>query len=267
MKKHRLSLSILIICVIIFLGLLGFNKMVIKVAQKIFLPIQSFTYNLGSKINSLIHFSSLKNLQKENSLLKTELSQTLIDQAEFALTRQENVSLKNELNFLSQGYYSNFEIAKIIGRDVLSDQNILIINKGSDSGLVKDSPIIVSGKNEIHGFLVGKIIKIDKTTAKIILITNPKSQTAARTLASQKTVGLLKGEKNLTLKLDLIPSNEKIKTGDILVTSGLEDNIPEGLILGQIIAITGESDAFFNQAKVASLVNFENLRIVTVLKP
>jgi cell shape-determining protein MreC len=83
----------------------------------------------------------------------------------------------------------------------------------------------------------------------------------------QKTSGVVEGDLGLTIKMDFIPQAEKIKVDDIVVTSGLEKNIPRGLVIGKIIQVNSDSNEIWQKATVESLMNLEDLTIVSILPP
>ena len=69
------------------------------------------------------------------------------------------------------------------------------------------------------------------------------------------------------MEIDLIPIDKQIKSGDIVVTSGLENYIPRGLIIGEIENVETKPSDLFQKAIIKILTPFNNLRILTILKP
>lgn len=263
MKRLKLLLIIIsIIIAIIFLNILG----IADIFQKALFPIQNAIYSAGLNIKSFFQLQPPQELQNENQKLKEKFNQTVIDRTELELLKQENEFLKKELDFLENSVY-DYQIVKIIGRETSLGEDTVIINKGSDSNIEIGFPVILSGERKNHGYLIGKITQVKKTISHVALITSPKSLIAAKVLTSTGTTGLIKGERGLTLKMDLIPADKEIKINDLIVASGLEDKIPEGLIIGEVEGITSNPGDFFNQAKIKPFIDFDNLKIVTVLLP
>ena len=58
---------------------------------------------------------------------------------------------------------------------------------------------------------------------------------------------------------------DEIKRGDIIITSGLEDNIPHGLVVGTVETIDEADEAIFKTATINLPVNFDKIFIVSVL--
>jgi cell shape-determining protein MreC len=63
-----------------------------------------------------------------------------------------------------------------------------------------------------------------------------------------------------------IPRNEIIIVGEAVVTSGLDPNIPRGLMVGNVVAIENESYQPFQQAVVSPLLDLNKLTIVSILQ-
>ena len=57
-------------------------------------------------------------------------------------------------------------------------------------------------------------------------------------MAEESALGIAHGQHNINLKIDMLPKDIPILEGDLVATSGLESNIPAGLIIGQILRMT-----------------------------
>lgn len=79
-------------------------------------------------------------------------------------------------------------------------------------------------------------------------------------------MGLVEGEYGLGIKMKLIPHFELIKENDLVVTSGLEEGIPRGLIVGQIKLIKNEPEELFQEASIESAVDFGKITLVNIIK-
>lgn len=267
MKRLKIIIIIaLIIIALIVSNIFGVTKFGVNLLQKIFSPIQEIAYSAGLKIKSISQLKTFNELAAENQILKEKLKQTQIDRTELDILIKENELLKKELD-LKENSNLNHRVAQIIGRDKFLEYQIFLLNQGESSGIILGLPVILSGENPLQGYLVGKIVETKKNTSKMMLITDSKSQIAAKVNNSQGTSGIIQGERGLTLKMDLIPADKPIKTGDVIVTSGLEENIPEGLLIGEVEEILTQPGDFFSQAKIKYFANLDNLKIVTIILP
>ncbi|MBU0619941.1 rod shape-determining protein MreC, partial [Patescibacteria group bacterium] len=80
------------------------------------------------------------------------------------------------------------------------------------------------------------------------------------------TMGIIEGEFGLTIKMDFIPQNKRINNEDIVITSGLEKNIPKGLVIGKITRINKNNNEVWQNAIIEPLADLDNLIIVSVLQ-
>jgi rod shape-determining protein MreC len=263
-KIFKFKLIFIAIIIIIFIVFFYQIKLLLPLEnflKKIFLPVQLKTYQITSTIQEKMDFlSPQKKIIEENKKLIQKNQELIIKKSQFEELTQENEILRKELNFIKNNNLS-FIITQIIGKKNDSGLQILIINKGEINGLIVGLPVI------IQGFLIGKIIKVDKYTAQVLPIIESHSLIAAVIQNNPKTNGLVKGEYNLSLIMELIPQDIKIKVGDLVITSGLENNIPRGLIIGQIEKIINQSEELYQKAQINSLISFKNLNFLTVLLP
>jgi len=265
MKKRfskTFTITIATILLLFFLQFLGFLQPALGLFQKILSPAQETIYN----ISQLFQFKSTETLRQENIKLEKKFQQSLIDQVELVRLKQENNFLKQELNFL-ETQDSNYQIAKIIAKETLLGRKILILNKGKKDGVEQGCPVIVSGANKRQGYLVAKITETENSISHALVITDSRSSIAAKINDNKNTTGLVTGERGLTLKMDLIPLNQEVKIGDLIITSGLENKIPDSLIIGEINELLSKPGDFFQKVKVNPFIDFETLRIVTILLP
>ncbi len=192
-------------------------------------------------------------LQCEN-----KLAQANADQAELKQLRNENDFLRNQLGFLKNK--KKYILANVVGKENELANNILIINKGSDQGISVGKPILAG-----EGILVGKIIKVNSNTSLVRLLTDSQSKIGATALNKDETIGVVVGEYNLSLKLIMVPLTEVINPGDQIITSGLEKDLPRGLLIGQIENVQKELYQPFQVASLKTGVDLNKLSIVSVL--
>ena len=117
------------------------------------------------------------------------------------------------------------------------------------------------------GYIIGKVYKAYDKHSIVKLINDHSSQLAITILNTAKTIGIAQGEFGLGVKIDLIPQNEKIDLDDIVITSGLEDNIPRGLVVGTVEEIFGADEEIFKQASIKLPIDFDKIIYISVIIP
>lgn len=203
----------------------------------------------------------------KNSLLKRiqELEDAL-KQREAALVEQtilveENNALREKLLFTKRTGRIPL-ISYVVGKTIDNTGNTLIIDKGARDGVQEESAVIVG-----DGILVGKIAKVNPRTAIVRLINDPHSKIAATVLNADKSIGLVEGGFGISVKLTTVLQTEVLKEGDLIITSGLEETVPRGLLIGQITRVEKEDYRPFQEGIIQPADSLARLTLVGVLPP
>lgn len=240
-------------------------------------PLENFLINLADPLSSrLFSFGSSfnhENMEKETlseqaakiDSLKKEISGLVVVNSRLQELEAENNKLRAQLKFLDDSKLKAVSaniIAKEIATEAGEEGQNLIINKGAHDGLNLGYAVVSE-----EGVVVGKIIDLKETSARICLTTSLECRFPAAIQNINKTQGITNGDLGLTIKMNFIPQLEKISLGDIVITSGLGGNIPRGLVIGRVIQVKNESNDVWQEATIETPINFNNLTIVSVILP
>ena len=178
-------------------------------------------------------------IQLQQQVGETQILAELVD---FAQARPEN----------------RYQAAAVIGRDPSPFLHYVIINRGSNDGFLPGMPVVTD-----QG-LVGRVDAVIADASRVQLITDPASKVNVR-LQNAETEASLVGSVTGDVTLDLIPQDEDIEIGDLVLTSGLGGGYPPDLIVGQIVNVRSRDFDLFQQATVQPVVDFNRLAIVLVI--
>lgn len=254
-KKNFWLRLFIIIAVLITAHYLGWLRPLEKVLFKGLIPLQKTFYGLGNNLNLI---GNLNDIKTENEKLKEEIGKLSIDYVNLVALEKENEYLRKELEFLKKENYG-YLLANVVSRQE-SNNEILIIDHGSKNGLKVGLPATVA-----QGVIVGKIIKVEEELSYVSLLANTQSKLAVSLTNEQETSGILVGQTGASLQMDLIPNNQAINTGDQVITSGLEQYIPRGLVVGVVEKVDGEIGQIFKKAKINPLFDYQNLHYLTII--
>lgn len=268
----RLNIVFLIVFVGIFVWISLFQPNTVERIQRGAMSVFSPSMKASDKINGAIEAmgeealsptelrSRLDAAVRERDRLQLEVLQ--LDELKF-----ENNELRRALQYVES---SPLELvpARVISRKPSSWYNTIIIDKGTNSGIDVDNPVIVP-VGEKAG-LVGKVSEVrGDNTAVVLLLTDEICQVSAK-LENTQEQGIINGQRGSLrsmpdLKLRYLSKEANATPGQRVITSGTGELFPANLLLGEVVELkTGTIDA---EAVVKPSVNFDLLKDVFVILP
>jgi rod shape-determining protein MreC len=189
-------------------------------------------------------------LEEQNAELRTRL-------AELEEARQENERLRELVDFAEERKLAKLG-AHVIRRPVSSWEGVIVIDRGSDDGVVPGMPVIAA-----QG-LVGQIAEVSARSATVRLLTDRLSGVAAM-VQSTRAPGVVRGSVAGDLSLDFIDRAETPVVGDVVITSGLGGVYPKGIIVGDVTAVDDRRGELYPRIAVVSRVPLDRIEEVFVL--
>lgn len=171
----------------------------------------------------------------------------------------ENRRLKSLLSFKLKSPYKVVP-ARVIGRSADNWSSIVIVDKGSSCGIRRGLVAI----NYLG--LVGRVIEAGDSMSKIMLINDPNLGVSAIVQRSRQE-GLVSGTLGRSLIMKYLPKDADIQPSDIVVTSGLTEIYPKGLLIGSVVDIGEEFSGLSRYAIVKPAVNLSSIEEVLIIIP
>lgn len=217
-------------------------------------------------------FTRNRSVIEERARLLTEIAELRhqLDQTEFV--RRDNDELRKMVEF-SRRQPRPLRLCEVISRgDVGGWWQTVTLNRGGDDGIDLHSPVIVPGG------LVGRIASVSRTTSLVLLITDPGSRVSCR-ISGSDAFGILSGtgvafdgSADLEmlaaaepLSMTYVATDHEIRSGDVVVTSGLGGLFPEGVVVGYVLKAALDSSHLFQRLTVAPAARLAALRYVFVM--
>ena len=180
---------------------------------------------------------------------------------------EENNQLRRALQYQEKSPLS-LVAARIISRRPAQWYSTVVIDKGSEDGIVVDCPVIVPIGEEAG--LVGKISEVvGPKSAVVLLLTDELCQVSAKLQNSQEQ-GILSGQRGAlhelpNLRLRYLPKEVEAGPGSQVFSSGTGELFPANLYLGEVVSLKiGVIDA---EAVVRPAVDFDDLVDLFVILP
>ena len=204
-----------------------------------------------------LNYFDLVNVRQENENLRGEIQALRMANSRYRemLATQERIQ---ELLQFKQTLDLPMLPAQVIGRDPTGWFKSIIIDKGSDSGLGLDMPVV-----NAYG-VVGRIVSVSPNYAKVLLIIDQNSAVDCLVQRSRDR-GMLKGLMSETCKLDYVVKSEDVIVGDIVITSGLGGVFPKGLPVGRVLNVKDMTGELFKDIEIEPAVDFSKLEEVLVI--
>lgn len=172
-------------------------------------------------------YIDLRNARKENQQLHDELGRLELRNRELESQANEAQRLKTLLSFRDTHSEAQMLAAQVIGASADPTSHTLFINRGSHDHLRNNMAVVTP-----EG-IVGKLVEVFPNTAQVLLI-NDKESGVGALFAQSRTHGVVKGSGDPMPRMDYVVNDEKVKAGDIILTSGDDRIFPKGLLIGKV---------------------------------
>ena len=201
-------------------------------------------------------YIDLRQTREENVRLKEEIAryQQAVVQYEEKIKRLDRLQTLDELE---TALNMPAVKARIIGGDSNQWYSSRIVDKGVEAGIGRDSAVLCP-----EG-VVGRVVHASRKTAVVQLITDADSGVGVL-LENSRAQGVLRGEGRKAASIDYIETNAKVLVGERVLTSGLDQIYPKGLLVGYVTAV-GKRQVF-QQVDLTISVDVQKLEEVLVLK-
>lgn len=246
----------IVIAIVIVLRLVGALRPIENFIVNLFFNGAKFTYKneVGNNSENSVN-------QRLDDTFDPELIKAVcnIETAENVLIKEENEELRKQLGFFSKNDLVHIG-AEVIGRTVDPLSTVITINRGKKDGIIPTNPVIVG-----EGVLVGSVIETFDHISYVRLINDNQSRVGATVLNKDHTIGLVEGGYDIGVQMNFIPQNEVVSPGDIIVTSGLTENMPRGFTIGRVEFVEKQPLEPFQQAILEPLADLSYLTMVSVV--
>jgi rod shape-determining protein MreC len=221
-------------------------------------PLQFTTFCINKVSQYWFDYLYLVNLRHENAYLKNAIQSLQLDNQQLREEALENKRLRDLLALKERLPYTAVP-AEIIGRDPLSWFRTVLINKGSADGVRRGQAVVTSLG------LVGQTLQVFPHTAKVLLIID--SYSAIDILVQRsRAKGIVVGRTEQELcDLRYVAKTEDVKVGDIVVTSGIHESIPKGIVVGEALTVNRAHSGFFQLVEIKPAVDFSKLEEIMVI--
>lgn len=266
-EKKRIAFYGGFIGLLVFLYFFGFLRPLENLLTKIINPIQGGFYSISSEIRVRYDEQTSKgDLLGKIKKLEDEVNELTKKNIDLKILRQENEILREHLRFSiinEREYVMADVISRGDGLNMNDRTEIIVLNKGTKDGIYPGLSVV-----DGSGVLVGKIEEVKDNISKVLLMNNKNCKITASIQGEEGDIhGVIEGELGLTTRMNFIPQSSLVRIDDVVITSGLEEFIPRGLIIGKVAEVKKENNELWQSATIESSIDLNDLVIVSVLIP
>lgn len=240
-----------------------------RVVMDVQSTISGWLYRPVSQLTGVLgDISNLHEMYVENARLKSEMQNYSQLTAKLNDVEAENSRLNTMLKF-KQSANASWDLvpAHIVGRDPAEWGSQLTIDVGLQDGIQPNMAVIAG-----DGSLVGRVAEAAAHSAKVVLITDTQVGDGVSALVQNGTAsppfGVVVGSSSgrYQLELSFLSPIAQVSQGDTVVTSGLSNIYPKGIVIGKVVSVTQGVQGLTRTATIAPAANFDYLEDVFVVK-
>jgi rod shape-determining protein MreC len=197
----------------------------------------------------------------ENQQLRQRATSLQMELDAMRRERGENARLRRLLG-LAQRRPASLVPADVVGRGLDRLGGSLTLNKGTADGVEANRAILTPDG------LVGRVERAIPHQARVLTLLHRDCAVAAR-VARTRVEGVLRWEfgDRPTLHLYYVSSQEDVKPGDLVFTSGLGGIFPEGIRIGTVTRVGLEPNGLMKEIQVRPAVDFRAVEEVLGYTP
>lgn len=177
---------------------------------------------------------------------------------------RENEQLRELLGLKERRRSFDLETAKVTARSTSNWESILTLSKGTDDGVEAGDCVITE-----TGVLVGVVAKAGINWSTVSTVINTETEMGG-IVTRTYSAGVLEGDFALMnqgkLKLNYLPAEAQLVSGDEVLTSGRGDMFPSGLEVGQVEGVFTDPSGQVRYAVIQPSVTLDSLIEVFVIK-
>jgi rod shape-determining protein MreC len=244
---------------LVILALGGYFNPVSNRVSRLAITAQTW---LSNRYMAIVDFLTVPrdvtSLRQRNTELEAEVARLQTQVIELQQQVTETSILSALVDFARANPQHSYKAAAVIGRDLSPFLRYVMINIGSNEGIVRGMPVVTDKG------LVGRVDAVVAEAARVQLITDANSSVNVRMQASN-VEAILDGSITGDLSLDMIPQDSTLQVGDVVLTSGLGGLYPPNLLVGQVVSVRKLESELFQQAAIQPNVEFDQLQFVLII--
>jgi len=220
-------------------------------------PLEKGIVGLQTGVGNVWHnYVYLRGVRQQNRELQDKIQQLELEQVRLRQDAEQARRLQSLLGFKEQ-FIDKTLAAQVIGSSGSEQSRTVYLDKGSNDGIAQGMPVISALG------VVGKVIQVLPRTSQVLLI-NDQTSGVGTILEQSRLQGVLKGKASGEIVLDKVMSEEDVKVGERVLTSGGDQIFHKGLPVGTVGEVKRGGEFLQVTVKPATPLNhLEEVLVIT----
>lgn len=258
-KNTQTIVIILVVGGLLFLALSGYLAPIFNLSLNPLISLERWLSVRYISVRDLLTApGDVTALRERNAVLESQVTQLQTQLIEIEEKLGEAQVCFALLEFGRTNPQYDYIAATVIGREISPFLQYIMIDKGTEHGVRYGMPVVTQ-----QG-LVGRVDAVIANASRIKLISDSTSVVNVR-LKSAGIEAQLLGSLTGDLSLNMIPLDEIVQSGDVVLTSGLGGNYPPNVFVGQVLSTQKRENALFQTASIQPIVDFSSINAVLVI--
>jgi len=261
-----ITIIVMIVLVVLLIITAGDNNMTgaESIVGSVLAPVQGWLRDAtGAIAGFFTDIFTPNEAAQENIRLKERIAELESELKSHEEIKSENERLAKLLNFQKENTQFEMITASIVGKNPGRWFDSFTINAGLNRGIKKDMAV-VTGEG-----LAGRVTETGANWSKVMAIIDCDSSVSG-IIERTRDNGIVKGQTTMDgteplMGMSYLPIDADLTPGDRVLTSGLGDIFPKGLIIGEVVEVTRGTVGSEKQAAVKPAVDFMHLEEVMVI--
>ncbi|PEY34230.1 rod shape-determining protein MreC [Bacillus cereus] len=263
-------LIVLLVSIILLVALIGislkerksltwpeqFVKDTVGVVERVFQKPANYVAGFFENVEDV------KRTYEENKTLKEKLDKYAALSVKVKDLEKDNAELRETIGQKKSLREFKPIQATVIARNPDKWYDLIGIDRGAQQGIQKDMAVMTSKG------LVGRVKSVSQFTSTVELLSsiNRTNRISAVVHGEDRIFGLIEGydKEKQTLVFTKIPSDVKVEKDQTVITSGLGDIFPKGLVIGKIVDVAPDEYGLTQTAYVKPAADLNDVDHVMV---
>jgi rod shape-determining protein MreC len=244
---RRIAAAVGAVVLLALLGVLARMGPLRDLTAALLSPPQAFLRSLTAGVR----------LSRENARLREAAVDLALENFRLREAAVENARLRRLLDFQAASWF-RLQPAGVLARDAGRFGRSIKVSRGRGAGIRENMPVVN------HEGLVGKVVEVGAGASFVQVLADPDCRVSAL-VQRTRVPGILGWDPGEGLRLLDVPHHADVEEGDLVVTSGLGEIFPKGILVGRVERVAYEEGHLFRRIEVRPFVDFSHLEEVFVI--